>query len=561
MINNFNAGKVSAAFAYIIFLLWGIHKCHTISKRETTCTKCVNGLMFVLIGLLVIGFTKVITTILQATVQPLLILVFIIANVLALIGCGLAIQGLQQYKDNPHYQQGRGQAIWALIISFFILGSTMVGLSKRFNGEVELPKDYRITNTANTVKEFKDLNFKYKIPAEPWVEVKAAKLNPNATFGLMDTRNHILFFVIAEKAGADIEMDSKTLVTFCRSLMKSASKEITFTEPLPYEVNGVNGLRFSSDAVTMGKTMAYTYWVSAHNGYNYQLIAFCERKRKKNLKESADFLFSRFSLLDSKKVVYSEYGTPFGTFTSPVFNYTINLNGTPWLRQNDTYWLEAVPNVEVAGFMEDETSFTVTPFFYGNEPPESQLLAQLLASTLKINLLNPVPIRLKWATEAGMRSCRIQVEKQIDGSSYTFHVKIFKGKECGYMFALWGLRNAPETAGKAETFFDAISFSKGTPVTPGKMDASVKASQADIHNELGVVYFDEKQYKKAIKSFKKAAVLNPDIPVYFENFSHACFELSNYKEGLEFLDKYKSHWQKTPAVVTLYMAFKVGMQE
>ncbi|MEI8273204.1 MAG: tetratricopeptide repeat protein [Paludibacter sp.] len=55
---------------------------------------------------------------------------------------------------------------------------------------------------------------------------------------------------------------------------------------------------------------------------------------------------------------------------------------------------------------------------------------------------------------------------------------------------------------------------------------------ADEYNDLGVVYKDEKNYEKAIKSFHKALEINPNHALSYKNLGFLNFDIENYDEAI-----------------------------
>ncbi|MCP4214211.1 MAG: hypothetical protein GY765_06120 [bacterium] len=553
--------KLIAKSFYLVFILWGIVKCYSIAKRETTSSQCVHGLMFVLIGMALYSSTVLVSLTLGAPLQLPRMIMAVIAMILMVIGSVLAVQGLLGFGNSPKYTRGNKQAIMALILTFIYLVAVLVGIISGARGEMKIQESSKLPGTTTTVKEFKEFNFKYNVPEKPWVELNAKKMNPNAVFGLFNGYTRIFFYISADKMTADMNLDSSALVHNSHAHLQSVSKTVTFTPEQPYAINGVTGLRYSCEAEMMGKKVSQHYWGCSHNGYLYQLIAFCETRNKKYLKENADALFGNFSLLDKSKM-NKNVAVPFGIFNSLVFNYTVDLSDTRWLREPDKEFQKDT-GAEVMGFLGghigEDSGFVVTPILYENAPPTLGSLTKTLAATLGAQILTkaagPPPIQSTPLTEAGMKGCRLELEVTIENRQYTYHLKILTRKKYGYMLAFWGLSNQPKTAGQAKRFFDAVSFGVEKAISRTTLADKLKVSQARLQNKLGLLYYEAKQYKKGIVYFESAIQLNPASTIPYLNLCNSYYSLAQHKKGLVFLEKYDTYCRKVPALVAWKASF------
>jgi hypothetical protein len=132
-------------------LAWGIYKCITIAKRPTANAKCAYSLAIILaafgilplamplvaivfIGLRVKaeihGTSGVAAHILSVVGAVGAVLLFVIPPVMAII---FAIRGIREIGtrhergDRGHYE-GRGMAIWAIVLSIVLLGLASAGV-------------------------------------------------------------------------------------------------------------------------------------------------------------------------------------------------------------------------------------------------------------------------------------------------------------------------------------------------------------------------------------------------------------------------------------------------
>lgn len=125
-------GQIIAIILMLGFLIWGVFKCYQISKRETTCTKCVIGLMLIFCGLIPLLVNFFLHT-RGIIIKPLFIIAAVVFFILMITGLIFAIRGLYELKKNPDLKQGKKQAVAAIIISLLIITANTFTLLKGKN--------------------------------------------------------------------------------------------------------------------------------------------------------------------------------------------------------------------------------------------------------------------------------------------------------------------------------------------------------------------------------------------------------------------------------------------
>jgi hypothetical protein len=132
----------------------------------------------------------------------------------------LAILGLVEYARPGHvYEQGRAQAIWALVLSLIFLTAFGVGIARAGNGSsIRAP----VQAAAGQTLKFDELNFQFTVPGKPWVQLDAPKLNRAAKLGFMRARPNVYCIIIAEELGTGI-LKNEGLAEVATTQMRSAA--------------------------------------------------------------------------------------------------------------------------------------------------------------------------------------------------------------------------------------------------------------------------------------------------------------------------------------------------
>ena len=543
---SYEYGNMLANVFWGVVLMWGIWKCSQIAKRETTCSKCVQGLQLTLIGLLV-GVVDIMPRQIIPHGSVLGILIFAAMLILMISGAVVAIIGLTEYKKQPGYTQGRAQAITAITLSVISLTLMIFGFYLGFSKRLQtLPSTsgMELPTASGTTREFKELNFKFKVPQKPWVEVNAKKINRDAAFALTNGNLQTFFMIIAEKVGIEKDISASTLAEVSRGNLRGVSNSITFSDEKSQTVNGLTGLRFSGDAQIRNQYITYDFWLCSHNGFFYQLIAFGRTSQKAILFKEVDKLLNNFEQVDKNKVFYANPDQQFTVFTSEAFNYSVDLTGTPWKK-----WAvpdEDMPNEEIRGIQDDETWFGIVPFYFGKESIDLDTLTHVLLEAQGFefpgkHIENLTPIK-----ESGMKGYRFDFKRNIDGKDYIYHNKTVQGKECGYLVMFSAPYNNAVSKPLAEQVFAAVRFPDLQPsgLDPNTFPQKLKASHATLINQLGVYYYNAKQFHKSLAPFKTAIRLRPQDRVILVNLLMALNELKRYKEGVEIIDSYASFYKE-----------------
>ncbi len=533
-------GKIFGTLFWGFLLAVGIVKCFLIAKRETTCSKCVYGLMITLSGLFFLFIVYLLKG--ESAVSPvlgfLLGMVWLMVLITAVV---LSIIGLVEYKKHEEYIQGRKQAITAIVLSTLFIGLVLFGVYRAIHRRADIPRDLIVERAPGTVRVFGDLNFKYKFPDKPWAEMAAKKVNPDAVFAMLNARLKVFFLIIAEKGGVEIDMDSSALAEISRASVKSVANNVNFSDEKKYEVNGLTGIRFYGDAEVTNRHVNYAFWVCSHNGYLYQLITFGVTKNSLQVRGVAEELLARFEQLDKNKVVYAVSSNPFGTFTSRTFNYTVDLKNTHWLKWNNLE--EEFSQADCGGTLPDSSWFSVIPFYYGNLAPSLDTLSTVLLQYINEDLIGKPMGNLTPVKEAGMKGHRFMNRLKVEGTNYVYHHKVLKGKECGYLVTFVTEEANSQAKTLADQVFDAVTFrakqspgNKQPPLTLTALTDREKDVHSEHYNYLGLFYFNAKQYQKSLPLFKTAVRLNPKYNVFVENVLNAYFQLKKYQEGLTYLE-------------------------
>ncbi|MCP4151168.1 MAG: tetratricopeptide repeat protein [bacterium] len=537
---GYELGQVLGTAFWGLILAAGILKCQRIAKRETTCTKCVHGLMIVLGGWLAAVFLML-TKETGVDSKPLTLLLSLFVVVLGIGGMIPAIIGLADYKRNKKYTRGRKQAISAIVIAVFILGSSLVFYFTDHSAEPRartVPDEIRFKGPQRDVREFKDLNFVFRKPAGSWIELEPKKINPLASFAMVNSKVRTFFMIIVEKADVNLIENPETLAEICRYNLEKAASNVEFSGNKNLSANGLKGIRFYADANIKNENSTFVYWVYTLNGHSYQLITFGEKNNKKRIRAEANWLMKHFQLLNKKRIAVTTSPTPvnpYGTYHSKKFNYSIDLKNTAWSKWGKDF-VSDVPEADTGGSLMSLSYFIVIPFYYGEDKPSRDAAVESLLYIMNVDLHDDIK-KISPVKESGMKGYLFDYNQNVEGIELAYKGKLLLGKSCGYFTCFWTTKSNQEREAHAKQVLDALNITNSSTITPIELTDREKNTHAFIYNNIGLYYLLEEQYPKSLSFLKKAALLNPTDPIIAGNILETYDKALLYQEGLEFLAK------------------------
>jgi tetratricopeptide (TPR) repeat protein/transglutaminase-like putative cysteine protease len=476
--------------------------------------------------------------------------------IIEIIGLCLAAVGLSEYGNHAEYTQGKKQAIGAIIISLLMLIPFFSGVYSGIDRIKSRPAaNAKIRKAARPERIFKDLNFQYPLPAKPYVEVDVKSFNPDATLVVRRTWPEVYFMIIAERGGIDLDMDNERLYNISKANLASAATSTELLKEKEYTINGMKGVYFCTDVEMDRQKFVYVHWIYSHNGFWYQLITMGFQKDRALIYKQAKILFSRFKQIDANLAVYSEGTTPFRSYTSPKFAYSLDLKDTAWLNYNNIS--TDYPAADTGGTIGDYGAFLVVPIIFTKERPHLEAITQALLKAVQIpyphnDITNLTPI-----ARGDMEGYELGYSEVFDGTPYTYKIRILAGNKVGYLVSVYTWKKGVNLSELYDRVISGIVFNPAEQSIArlDEITRDQKEIHADHYNRIGLFYFDAKQYTRALTYFKQARSLNATEPVYLTNCMEAYNRLKRYDAGLEFLETHLPEFKDNHPVISWHAWF------
>lgn len=533
-ISSEEAGRYTGELLVVVGLVAGIWKCWSISRRTTTNSKCVLGLMFVLLG----WFMSVITVLVTRWLGPspfmgvvmgmfgLALMAMIVAAIV------LAIIGLLEFSRQPGvFTQGRSQAIWALVlggIMGIIFGTSAVRGFTRASRFSTAGK----TRPAKTVV-FDELNFRFETPGNDWVSYDATKVNKDSKLSLLRRFPEVYFLIIAERLGGQKKLTSQGLAELGKAHLQAATTTCRVMSEEPFRLNGLDGVAVRTDASAMGYDLHYLHWYIETNGYAYQLTGFGKQTDRDKVDAEVKKMFAHFFLLDTSRIARA--GGAFQTnFVSSHYNYQVRLTNSLW-----GPWAslaQSIPEAEF-GASRGDTCFMIVPVSLSGEKVEPAALAAGLLAVMGIQFPDEKFTNRKALNDQGAEGLQYDFQRELSGNSFNYRLKVLQRQGDGYLFAAWTQRKID----KESVLEDALARLDFLPVPislqsiPRAYPAREKQLQGFVLNHAGLFHFKSGEYEKALPLFCAAARANEAEPIYVVNAFQCWSHLDRPSDALAFL--------------------------
>jgi Flp pilus assembly protein TadD len=536
-----NAGYTTGRLIAIVGVLIGMRHCVVISRRPATNAKCALALLFALLPTALSG----VYALLQAQFAPAVPILFsTVSTVLLAMACAasliaavaLALVGLiEMFNRKGIYNQGRKQAIWALILSCLVGSTFGVGFVRGFARarNAVLPGSTPATGGTQT---FADLNFRFHEPTKPWVSFAAAKLNKDAKLTYMRRNPESYFMIIAERFGAAQAISTEQLAEIGKVHLEAAADSVRVLNQTPSSVNGMRGLLVESEAALRGKLLFYQHWYLATNGYAYQLIGYGRAEDRARILTELRPMFDGFHLLDSHAVAREAGGGFLTNFNSRTSGYSVNVAGSPWRPYKNMS--RDLPQAEFGGSRGDSCFVIIPVDLAGHKLQPEQVNAGLLAIFGIAYPDDDLRNRRAYA-EGGLTGEMFDFEREVDKVPFRYRMGILHGEDTAFLVAAWASRKGDEGEEIMDDAFARVKFAprEDVFVSVGReLTARERKTQAFVINQAGLHEFRAGDYEQALPLFRAAANSNPAERQYVLNSLRTLSHLERPREALELLD-------------------------
>ncbi len=562
---GYRLGQTFGVMIICIPVLLGVVKCFKIMKRPETSSLCVSALV-VLLCTIILNWVAGAAIKYFELPQVVNILILLVVGLGLFSSSGLAIVGLVVYATNrERYQQGRAQAIWALVLSLLFLCALVAVflygfLQKAGTNEIAEYDEQALakneTDSAGVLSDegellYDDLNFSLAKPPRPWYSLDPKLINEDTTLCFSNSKAKCTFMIVGEKLGAESELTSEGLAEIAQGTIRGAGTEVTISDNRIETADGLEFVVF--DSIVRGIAVPedkyeYVHWVTEHNGYCYQLITFSHRSGGESLTKVAAEMAERFSIIDRERVYYGSGFSAVEPFDDPALGMRIDLSEKDWKEWDDP--AEEYPEAQFTAARGTTINMGLVGVDLGELDPSIDELAQGMLSEI-FNQAYPEDVGPPRKITQGVSS-GYAINNRIDANAdeiYDYRFRILRSGSLAYFLSAWVLGGDQEDIDVLETTLDSVEiYHPPEGAEPRDYPEHVMINKGLLINQIGLACYRRSNFSKAQKFFENAYAINPDDADFLGNIADAAIEGQRSAELIPFFEEQSKNFPDNETV-------------
>ena len=518
-------GEVIGAGLLPLAFLIGVIKCVSIMRRPIASKLCVLALLLIFIALLIptaVVFTTLLFPVMK--IDAFTAIAGILCVLLMIAALVVGIVGLATYDGN-RFQQGRGQAVWAVVLGGLAAVGMVAGIAygavQAFNRESVAKA---ATSTGGEIIKITEFNFSVE-PGSEWADLDPKALNKLACVALRKRSPESFCMVLGERLPVPLELHQ--LAELVKSNLDVAAKVLEQSEET-VELNGLTFMRVNTKAFmeVANLNMEYEHWIATQRGFSWQIV-FWTPKDKAALSRDARKVMETFRILDPELD-----GAGTGTLEDvgrPELGFRTKLAGLGWAP-----WTDSSGNalMEFRAQRGNE-ALVLVPLRFGSEPPDLKALTRGLLSTLDFENTADEDFRIKpWTPGHGGTGSELEIERDVDGTRFHYILRVARTKESAHLVGGWiALPNGDLDLLRRS--MDSITLSAPEGSAP-PLNAAQEKALGLVFNEIGFSLTKRNQNEAAAGVFHEGFKHGND-PTVLGNAGDAFERAEMPAKGVEML--------------------------
>lgn len=244
-------------------------------------------------------------------------------------------------------------------------------------------------------------------------------------------------------------------------------------------------------------------------------------------------------------------------FASSQFGYSVEFDQPGWNRWENV--TDIVPEAEW-GATRGDARLMVLPVALLDQDPRLEALTQALIARMGIRYPDPQVREFKQFNEQGASGNRFALRRSIEGVDFQYQVKVVKRSGIGYLIAAWSAK--PNASDELRWAVNQVRLDGKPTAARSTLPDELRYSHAVVFNDLGMFYFNTREFARSIGCFQLAFELNDSDPVVLSNWAQALMESNRYGDASAALDKHLAKFVDHQELLAqrAYCAVKVGKQ-
>lgn len=526
----------------ICFMIAGLCKCVEVLRRPATSSLCVLSLALLLAAWI------------PNAVWGLLVRhghipenlhwgIFVLTLPLTVAVLVLAIVGLSLY-DRERFNQGRKQAVWALILgTFTLLGTAGSILSEPLRQLAEkIGEQARQVQVADEARMEK-WNFAIRPPHGGWQSRSPAGLMNDACLAYAWPEEEMYLTVIAEESDLFSNGGLEDVVAAVKTNMAGKSEVHTQTES-SVELDQLPARRIRS-AVQDRQTkteVAYDQWVLNHRGYVWQITVWGKQAdQETKIKEASESVAKSFRILDkSRKTSGSDLALNQENLAQGYRVKLANQGWKSWIPGKEKSGDPPVLATFAAQSLNSGLIITPCHGLFGEEQPALDAVARAYLADLDFTYNRSDAAFATRTLDKPFPGLEITTEREIEeGMNFRYLFRIYQTGKHVWGTGGWVRKESRGTLEELRKALDTIELF--VPESPAAPPATKEAAKvlARWHNQVGLWYHNRNDHEKALAYFREASRRQPDERAYFENITQSLEQQEKYGAALAIMERAK----------------------
>ncbi len=542
MIGSMLGAALPFLFAALLVLL--ALKCFSIARRDGTNSKATVGLGLFILGLettVLVGFAT--DGRVGADARLLRLGLANLGGVVNLVALVMCIWGVREIRrDRTSWTQGSKQGWWGIALACLwlpVISSNVFVSAAAFFPDTEPSPIERIATSRAEQVAIEELNFSITVP-DGWQRLTSVEeISPDAAVGFLRTRPTVFFMIIAEEL--DVGLD--TLTDIVAANVAAASESLERIDRSAASVGDLGGMQLEVDTVIDAQEFDHLYFVTVHNGFSYQLVAWSpstpDREPFSTLAREA---FHGFELIDLERIATPDRlaarESPYGYELTPPER---------WLEWPTLH--DEIPSADFGGLTPEGAAFAVVPLALPHVPIADHDLVKALLLEVNVDLDTVAVDHRRTVSEEGVSGLDLEFTDTVDGSTYDNSVRFRRSANFAYLFAAWRDGDLQSESYQLEELLDEVVLFPDHEPRRGWAEAEERerSAHARLYTQLAAELFSRGSHDESIALLRESFALEPKAEETGLELLSALDQLGDYAGGMEFFEANGAALLESPA--------------
>ncbi|MEO5716581.1 MAG: tetratricopeptide repeat protein [Luteolibacter sp.] len=536
-------GRIMGCGIFAALVLMGVIRSLRTMRKPASSRLCVLSLVLVLVGWLITSVYGIYLSSFPGAAMNLWVYVPLVgfSVILLISGIVLSIVGLCQYGPPGRHVQGRGHALWAIVLSCLVLGLFGWGMIKSVKARNEMGLEPLQTDAASETPaavRFEEQNFAITPPTAQWQrQTKPSIVGSNAG----------VWMNMRTQTGLGIESGPMLAISEVSDLI-SGMREHFQSDPQFSNLSEIREVRdgvrswsaWEVDAALKSSTikLSYSYRVTVIGGRFYSVFAWGTPKNIGGTRLSVDQWTKGFSIIDPAK----KFTTEFEDVDSDLSGFRTRLTPLGWKPYD--YDPGAFPTA--CWKASKNRKCALAGYLWRFEPgivPDQEAAIKAMLGVVSVAMAtqeNAVRQDIEWD---GMKVRQMVFDEKVADGTVEKHIRITSdGTTARMVLGFFEKSTAAADTVNRAAVLEGIDASHFSPmVMSGGIPENWSKRWALCNNDAGLSYFTRQNWSEAHRFFSISLKMHPDVAVA-GNLVNTLMKLGDYQEAARASVEWLAHF-------------------